>query len=157
MVNDDIGLLPMLGRSVRLRCPRCGARRNFLNGWFRRHERCRTCGIRWCREEGFELGALALNTFLTFGALGLAMSVGFVATSPDIPVLPFVLGLAVIAVLLPILLYPFTYVAWLAVDLQVHPVDAAEAQGAARVVAQVAAHVVVPAAGEQPTAPGSGT
>jgi uncharacterized protein (DUF983 family) len=127
---EQPAVLRMVRRALVLRCPWCGARRTFLRGWFRRHDRCRTCGIRWRREEGFELGALALNTVLTFGALAVAMIIGFVATAPDIPVLPFVLSLAAVAVLMPIVIYPFTYTLWLAIDLRVHPPDAAELSSA---------------------------
>jgi uncharacterized protein (DUF983 family) len=113
-------------RGMTLRCPWCGSRRTFIRGWFHRHERCRTCGIKWHREEGFELGAVTMNTIVTFGALTIAMVIGFVRTSPDIPVLPFVLALAAVAVVVPIVIYPFTYTMWLAFDLAVHPPEPAE-------------------------------
>jgi len=129
----------MLRRGLVLRCPWCGSRRTFLRGWFGRHDRCRTCGIRWRREEGFELGALALNTVLTFGALAVAMAVGFVLTVPDIPVLPFVLWLGGVAVLMPIVIYPFTYTLWLAIDLHVHPPDRDELDRAGAAAAAAAA------------------
>ena len=116
----------MLWRAVTLRCPWCASRRTFLRGWFRRHDRCRTCGIRWHREDGFELGAVAVNTIVTFGALTVAMAVGFVATVPDIPVLPFVAILAAVAVVIPVVIYPFTFTMWLAFDLAVHPPEADE-------------------------------
>ncbi len=102
-----------------------------MRGWFRRYDRCRTCGLAWRREEGFELGALTMNTIVTFGALTLAMVVGFIATSPDIPVLPFVLALAGVAIVVPIIIYPFTYTLWLAFDLRVHPPETAELADAA--------------------------
>jgi uncharacterized protein (DUF983 family) len=116
----------MMLRAVTLRCPLCASRRTFIRGWFRRYDRCRTCGITWHREVGFELGAVTVNTIVTFGALTIAMVVGFVRTSPDIPVLPFVLSLAAVAVVVPILIYPFTYTMWLAFDLAVHPPDKTE-------------------------------
>lgn len=97
-----------------------------MRGWFRRYDRCRTCGIEWHREEGFELGAVTMNTIITFGTLTVAMIVGFVLTAPDVPVLPFVLGLTAIAVLVPIVIYPFTYTMWLAFDLAVHVPDETE-------------------------------
>lgn len=125
----------MFLRAIRLRCPRCGSRRTFLRGWFRRDDRCRTCGIRWRREEGFELGAVTMNTVLTFGALTVAMAVGFVVTYPDVPVLPFVLALMGVGLLMPIVIYPFTYTIWLAFDLRVHPPDEAEAREARDAVA----------------------
>jgi uncharacterized protein (DUF983 family) len=125
----------MLGRAVLLRCPWCGSRRTFLKGWFHRHDRCRTCGIRWHREDGFELGAVTMNTIVTFGALTSFMAIGFILTAPDIPVLPFVLGLGVVALVVPIVIYPFTYTMWLAFDLAVHPPEQAELGDAMRAVA----------------------
>ena len=116
----------MLLRTMTLRCPWCASRRTFLRGWFRRYDRCRTCGIAWHREEGFELGAVTMNTIVTFGTLTIAMVVGFVLTAPDVPVLPFVLILAAIAILMPIVIYPFTYTMWLAFDLAVHPPEETE-------------------------------
>ena len=115
-----------MARALVLKCPWCGSWRTFLKGWFTRHPRCRTCGIAWRREEGFELGAVTMNTIITFGALTISMIVGFVMTVPDVPVLNFVVGLMIVGVLMPILVYPFTYTMWLALDLTVHPPDAKE-------------------------------
>jgi uncharacterized protein (DUF983 family) len=116
----------MLRRAVMLRCPWCGSRRTFVRRWFGKYDRCRTCGIRWRREEGFELGAVTINTVLTFIVLVAAMTVGFIRTSPDIPILPMILSLVGVATLMPIVIYPFTFTIWLALDLAVHRPDAAE-------------------------------
>jgi hypothetical protein len=67
-----------------------------------------------------------MNTVVTFGALTLAMLVGFIITVPDVPVLPFVLALMAVAVVVPVVIYPFTYTMWFAFDLAVHPPEAAE-------------------------------
>ncbi len=124
-----------MGRALLLRCPWCASRRTFVRGWFRRHDRCRTCGIGWRREEGFELGAVTMNTIVTFGAITVAMTAGLIITSPDIPVLPFVLIMFVVALVVPVAIYPFTYTMWLAFDLAVHPPDAAELRDAMAAVA----------------------
>ena len=135
MPSKDPSFGRMMRRALVLRCPWCGSRRTFIHRWFRKYDRCRTCGIRWRREEGFELGAVTINTVLTFIVLTACMTVGFIATSPDIPVLPMVLSLLGIAVLMPIVIYPFTFTIWLALDLAVHRPDAAEMIEAAGVVA----------------------
>jgi uncharacterized protein (DUF983 family) len=124
----------MLRRAVVLRCPWCGSHRTFLRGWLGKHDRCRTCGIPWRREEGFELGAVTVNTVLTFIVLTAGMTVGFVLTSPDIPVAPMVLSLIGVAVLMPIAIYPFTFTIWLAFDLAVRRPEAAELAKAAAAV-----------------------
>jgi uncharacterized protein (DUF983 family) len=134
MPSKDPSFGRMLFRALLLRCPWCGSRRTFIRGWFAKYERCRTCGIRWRREEGFELGAVTINTVLTFIVLTVGMTIGFVMTSPDIPVLPFVLSLVGIAVLMPVIIYPFTFTIWLAIDLAVHRPDAAELAEAAAAV-----------------------
>jgi uncharacterized protein (DUF983 family) len=125
----------MMRRAVLLRCPWCGSPRTFIRRWLGKYERCRTCGIRWRREEGFELGAVTVNTVLTFVVLTAGMTVGFVLTAPDIPVLPMVLSLVGVAVLMPIVIYPFTYTIWLSFDLAVHRPEPAELANAAAVVA----------------------
>jgi uncharacterized protein (DUF983 family) len=125
----------MLRRALVLRCPWCGSLRTFIRRWLGKHERCRTCGIRWRREEGFELGAVTVNTVLTFIVLTAAMTVGFVATSPDIPVAPMVLALVGVAVLMPIVIYPFTFTIWLAFDLAVRRPEPRELAAAAAAVA----------------------
>jgi uncharacterized protein (DUF983 family) len=140
MPSKDPSFGRMMRRAVVLHCPWCGARRTFIRRWLGKYERCRTCGIRWRREEGFELGAVAINTTLTFLALAIGMTIGFVMTSPDIPVLSMVLSLAGVAVFMPILIYPLTYTTWLAFDLAVHRPEAPElAEAAAAVDAQAVA------------------
>ena len=79
---------------------------------------------------------MTVNTIVKFGALTIAMVVGFIATAPDIPVLPFVLTLAAVAVAVPVIIYPFTYTVWLAFDLAVHPPDVAGLQRSRAAVAQ---------------------
>ena len=112
----------MLWRGARRRCPWCSGRGAFFTGWFRKADRCRTCGLGWRRGyEGFELGALAMSAIVVFGALVVALSVGIVLTTPDIPVFELVVALGAVAVVLPIVVYPFTYTLWQAVDLAMHP------------------------------------
>jgi uncharacterized protein (DUF983 family) len=125
----------MAMRAATLRCPWCASRRTFLRGWFRRHPRCRSCGIAWSREVGFELGAVTISTILTFGAITVCMAVGFVATAPDIPVLPLMLAIGAVGVVVPVVAYPFSYTLWLAFDLAVHPPEADELRAAAAAVA----------------------
>ncbi|HAP74828.1 MAG TPA: hypothetical protein DCR14_01955 [Acidimicrobiaceae bacterium] len=121
----------MFRRAVVLKCPHCGGRKTFIKHWLARHDRCRTCGIRWHREHGFELGPTALNVVMTFFTLGVGMVVAFVATAPDFKVVPLTLGVVGGAVLVPLILYPFTYTLWLAFDLATHKPDAHELAEAA--------------------------
>jgi len=118
----------MLWRGARRRCPWCAGRKAFFTGWFRKQERCRTCGISWRRGyEGFELGALAISAVLVLGLLVVAMTIGIVLTLPDVDVLALLVILGVGAVVLPILLYPISYTLWQAVDLAMRPPTAQDA------------------------------
>ena len=136
MPSKDPSFGRMLRRAVMLRCPWCGSRRTFVRRWFGKYDRCRTCGIRWRREEGFELGAVTINTIATFIVLTAAMTVAFIRTSPDIPVVPIVLSLVGVAILMPIVIYPFTFTIWLALDLAVHRPDVAELAAASAALSQ---------------------
>ena len=53
----------MRGRALRLRCPWCGVGPLFA-GWFRMHERCSGCGLRFEREAGYFTGAMYVNYVL---------------------------------------------------------------------------------------------
>ncbi|MFM7686212.1 MAG: DUF983 domain-containing protein [Actinomycetota bacterium] len=124
----------MFRRAVVLCCPHCGARRTFIRRWLGHHPRCRTCGIRWHREHGFELGPVALNVVFTFFLLGVSMVVAFVATAPDYPAFALTAGFIAAAILIPLVLYPWTYTLWLAFDLATHKPDAKELDEAANAV-----------------------
>ena len=116
----------LFGRAIVAKCPWCGSRRTFLAGWFKRYDRCRTCGVSWHREEGFELGTITINTIVTFASIAIAMGVGFAVWGTDVPLVTFMAIVGAIAVLMPIAIYPLTYTIWLAFDLAVKPPDRAE-------------------------------
>jgi len=70
----------ILGRALRLRCPRCG-RSPLYARWFRMHERCAACGLRYEREQGYFVGAIYINYAVTVAiavgvVLGLDWTVG---------------------------------------------------------------------------------
>ena len=62
----------IVGRALRLRCPRCG-RSPLYARYFRMHERCVACGLRYEREQGFFVGAIYINYAVT-----VAVAVGVV-------------------------------------------------------------------------------
>jgi len=135
----------MFRRAAVLKCPQCGGRRSFIKRWFGRYDRCRTCGIGWHREHGFELGPIALNVVFTFGSLAVIMVVAFVATAPDYNVAAL-MGLVIgAAVLLPLVYLPFTNTLWLAFDLAVHRPDERELAEARAAVEAAAASSVATA------------
>ena len=54
----------ILWRALRLRCPRCG-RSPLYARYFRMHERCAACGLRYEREQGYFVGAIYINYAVT--------------------------------------------------------------------------------------------
>ena len=80
-----------------------------------------------------------MNTVVTSVTLVLAMAISLVITVPDVPVRTLVVVLGIVAVVMPIIVYPFTYTLWLAVELTVNPPDKAELAQADLAVAK--AHV----------------
>ena len=124
----------MIRRALVLKCPLCGKRPSTVKRWLGHHERCRSCGIRWHREHGFELGPIALNVVITFFLLGVGMIVGFVSTAPDFPVVALTVGLVSGAIIIPLIAYPFTFMIWQAFDLFTHQPDQRELDEAAKFI-----------------------
>ena len=65
LFTDDVLERPaswgvMLRRGFMKHCPRCGGG-HLYRGWFRMHDRCPRCGMRFEREEGFFVGAYLIN------------------------------------------------------------------------------------------------
>jgi len=117
----------MIMRGLRRRCPRCGAGKLFC-GYFEMVKECPACHHRFEQrpEDGFFLGALTVNLTITEGLLLLGVFVYIaVLASGDggVPVLPVTLGAIGLAVLLPILFYPFAKSIWAAIELALHTAE----------------------------------
>jgi len=108
----------MLSRTLRRRCPLCGAG-GIFRGWFELRDRCPDCGFSFEREEGYWTGALIVNiggAQILFFAVFLG---GLAVTWPDVPWLALLLaGLAVMATF-PIVFYPYSKTLWLWGDLTI--------------------------------------
>jgi hypothetical protein len=115
-----------LGRALIRRCPRCGGRRIF-RGYLRLSDRCPACHYEFAAEEGFFLGVWVLNFAVSEGLLFLTL-LGYVfamgATGGEVPLLPvFAIGGAV-ALLAPLVFYPFAAALWAAAELIMEPARA---------------------------------
>ena len=62
----------LLSRALHLRCPRCGESPLFI-GWFRMHERCSACQLKYERSPGYFLG----STYINYGQTSLTMSAAY--------------------------------------------------------------------------------
>jgi uncharacterized protein (DUF983 family) len=116
-------LVTLFGRALVLRCPHCGGRGLFAS-WFRMKASCPSCGLRLDRgERGYQVGSYMLNIIaaeLIFMALFLGI---LFATWPSPPWTLLQYGGALLMVLAPVALYPFTKTVFLAMDLTVRPAE----------------------------------
>lgn len=90
------------------------------------HERCPVCRFWFERNEGYFLGATAINMVLAIVLPTIAYVIVLAAGWPN----PSWIGAGVTAVALviaaPIALFPFARVVWLAFDLVIRPIEPIE-------------------------------
>jgi uncharacterized protein (DUF983 family) len=105
----------MLWRGVRRKCARCGGGKLF-HGWFHMAETCPHCSLKFEREPGYWVGAVAINTAV-IGFLFAVVLVAFsAATVPDIPWVTLLLIELPLMALGPMYFYTFSKTLWVAVD-----------------------------------------
>jgi len=112
----------LLRRGLALRCPLCGSGGLFRH-WFTIVERCPRCGFRLERIEGHWLGALGMNTTVSFAAVLVAVIVGVALTYPDGSTTAAVIGIVATAIIVPLLFFPVSKTLWSAIDLAMRPLE----------------------------------
>ena len=115
----------LLRRGCLKHCAVCGQGKLFRS-WFRMLERCPRCDLRFERIDGHWSGDLGINTIVSFGALFVTLIVGFGATYPDVPGIPLFICAVSVALLVPVLFFPFSKTIWLAIDLMMRPLEPQE-------------------------------
>jgi len=115
-------LRTLLARALTRRCPQCGVRGIFRNYWSLR-DRCPRCAYRFDREEGYFLGAYAIN-LLAAEFITIALLVYFLVRT-DYSWVVLELIFIPMAVILPILFFPYSRMLWMTIYLMVDP-NAAE-------------------------------
>jgi len=115
------------------RCPRCGSGHLF-EGWFRLKEHCPRCGMRFEREEGAFTGVYLLNFGVDLFLLWALMMVyiGMLATADGEPVnaVPIGIAAAVVAIVFPVVFYPYAKTIWIAIHLGAEALSPAELEEA---------------------------
>lgn len=112
--------IALLWRGCRLRCGVCGTGGLFRR-WFTMVDDCPTCGLHFERVEGHWIGAIGINTIVTFGLLLVTMVVGFVLTVPDVPVGALTAVTVGVGVGCSVAFYPVSKTLWTAIDLAMRP------------------------------------
>jgi uncharacterized protein (DUF983 family) len=110
----------LIWRALRLRCPNCG-RGGLFTSWFRLRERCPVCQVWLEREEGYFVGAMALNIIIgEFLPVIVAVAV-IVLSWPNPPWQALQIGVPVAMGICPVVLFPFSRTLWLALDWTFRP------------------------------------
>jgi uncharacterized protein (DUF983 family) len=111
----------MLWRGATRRCPRCGAGGLFRR-WFTMVPDCPGCGLHFEREEGYWVGAVAVNTAVVGAVFAAVLVTTAALTIPDIPWVTLLGAVVPLMTIGPLLVYPFSKTLWLAIDLAfLHP------------------------------------
>jgi hypothetical protein len=63
---------------------------------------------------------------ITFGFIAVLLLVGFISMYPDIRILPMLIAGGLIVVVVPTAGYAISYTLWTAIDIAMHPLDAAD-------------------------------
>lgn len=114
-----------VARGLVRRCPRCGGGSLFA-GWLKMKDRCPTCGMKYERDEGFFLGAFTTSLGAVIFALMVYIGVAIAITLPDPDPVAISIGAAVVAVVVPLVSYPFSRTLWSAIDLAMKPLESRE-------------------------------
>lgn len=103
----------ILGRTLRLRCPRCGTGRLF-RGWLTMEPACAHCELRYEREPGYFLGSIYFNYGVTAAIVTVAYLLGLAVW--DISPRVLLWSLAAFCVLFPLWFFRYARALWLAWD-----------------------------------------
>lgn len=94
-------------------------------------EHCESCGLGFEREAGYWVGAMIINTTVTFATFIAVFGGSIAATWPDIPWALVLVLTATANVAIPILFYPISKSLWLGLELSWHPLEEEEIEAAA--------------------------
>ena len=112
----------MLWRGMRRRCAWCGGRRAFFTGCSPSRRRAARVASGGAGDTRASNSGRRRSTPSSRSACWWWVSrSGVIATSPDVAVVPLIVVLGWLAVAIPIVVYPFTYTIWQAVDLAMRP------------------------------------
>ncbi len=126
--HPDRRVSAAFARALALRCPRCGGR-GIFQSWFRMRPACPTCGLALERgeDEDYWYGGYMFN-LIAAELLTIGVTVAFVVwTFPAVPWTTVEIVGPALAVLSPVLAFPFTRGVWLAWDLAFRPTEPGDA------------------------------
>jgi uncharacterized protein (DUF983 family) len=115
------GKLKMLRRGLTRACPVCGQRKLFR--FTTMVDDCPRCGLHFERIEGHWVGAVGINTIVTFGMLALTIVGSLIATFPDFPVPRLMIIAIAVSIIVPLAFHPSSRTLWTAIDIAMRPLE----------------------------------
>ena len=131
MRDPSAGGMTLLRRGFRRRCARCGGRELFPK-FLSMVEHCPSCGYRFERDHGYWIGAMIISTAFTLVGFLVVFVGGMLIWWPDVPWTGLLIASLSVTAILPVLGYPTARTVWVALDLMVRPLEAAEINRAAQ-------------------------
>jgi len=113
-------------RALRFRCPNCGEGK-VMGSWGSVRERCSHCNLRFARSgPEYFTGAMFCNFLIAEILFATSFATAVLMTWPDVPWDAMTWIAVAGAVIVPIVLYPFSKITWLTVDTLIRPVTPEE-------------------------------
>lgn len=109
----------MLIRGLRRQCPNCGTKA--FTSWFTMVETCTGCGVYFEREPGYWVGAVTINTTVTFISFTVLFVAFTILTWPDPPWTTIMISAIAVNLILPIVFYPISKSLWAGLEQTWHP------------------------------------
>jgi len=115
----------MFVRGLTGRCAVCAKSRMSMR-WLKVAPRCPRCDFPIERKEGHFVGAVGINTIVTFAVMFVLLIAGTILTSPDIPVAELSITLVVVVLVFTTAFFPISKTLWSAIDLMMIPLEPGE-------------------------------
>lgn len=111
-------------RALLLRCPRCGAR-GMWRTWFKTTHACASCGQVFERGEDsdFWIGAYLINLVVAESSAVLIAAAMWLTFGARVSFNVLWGASMALAIIMPVLFYPFSRTLWLAFDLHFRPAE----------------------------------
>ncbi len=118
----------LLFRGATRACPVCG-QRGLTQRVVDIVASCPRCDFRFERKPGHFIGAVGINTIITFGLILISILGGLYLAWPDPEFWPLIIAPFAVAAFVPPLLQPTAKTLWVGIDLMMNPLEAGEALG----------------------------
>lgn len=115
----------LLWRGFLRRCPCCGGGDCFKS-FFLVKDRCPRCNFPIRREEGHWIGAVGMNTVVSFGLLLITFLVVFTLTWNNRRAAPVLISGFGVAAIVPVVFFGPSQTLWAAIDLLMRPLEPAD-------------------------------